>query len=157
MGEQRLAENPPAVIRLIKPRAVMGSSSPPFGLRTVTPYLVVEDVARLITFLSRVFGAVSRGEPNVRDDGSIQHAEVKIGDSVIMMGEPNNEFTSMPSMIYLYVADCDESYQKALAAGAVSVLEPALYPHGDRYGGVRDFAGNIWWIVTHIGIDTHDV
>ena len=135
----------------------MESSSSPFGLHTATPYLIVENVSGLIFFLHEVFGAVSRGEPKIREDGSIQHAEVRIGDSVIMMGEPTEEYPCMPSMIYLYVNDCDESYQKALDEGAVSVLEPSLYPHGDRYGGVRDFAGNISWIVTHVGIDSHDV
>lgn len=123
----------------------------PFGLHTVTPYLIVEDVSTLIQFVQRVFSAESRGDPRYREDGSVQHAEMKIGDSVIMMGEPMDEIGPMPATMYLYVSDCDATYKKALAAGGTVVLEPDNYPHGDRYGGVRDPVGNIWWIVTHIG------
>ncbi len=81
----------------------------------------------------------------------MKHAEVKIGDSVVMMGEPMDDMEQMPATLYLYVDDCDASYLKALAAGATSVLEPADYPHGDRYGGVKDCAGNVWWVTTHVG------
>ena len=129
----------------------MDSDSPPFGLHTATPYLIVNDVEILITFLADVFDATTRGQIKFRDDGSVQHAEILIGDSVIMLGEPTEEFSAMPSMIYLYVADSDSTFKKALVSGAISVLEPADYPHGDRYGGVRDLSGNIWWIVTHVG------
>ena len=128
----------------------------PFGLHTITPYLVVESVSTLIQFLQQVFAAESRGDPQYREDGSVKHAEVRIGDSVVMMGEPMDEIGPMPAMMYLYVNDCDATYEKALAAGATSVLKPDNYPHGDRYGGVKDPVGNIWWIVTHIGKQTSD-
>ncbi len=123
----------------------------PFGLHTITPYLVVEDVARLIQFLQDTFGANIRGDVHRRDDGSVKHAEMVIGDSVVMMGEPMDDMTPMPATLYLYVDDCDAAYANALTLGANKVLEPANYPHGDRYGGVQDPTGNIWWIVTHIG------
>ena len=123
----------------------------PFGLHTVTPYLITENVLLLIEFLEGVFETESRGEPQFREDGSVQHVELKIGNSVIMMGEPMGDIGPMPAMIYLYVDDCDVTYRKALDTGATSVLEPANYPHGDRYGGIKDPAGNIWWVVTHIG------
>ena len=123
----------------------------PFGLHTITPYLVVKSVSTLIQFLQQVFDAESRGDPQYREDGSVKHAEVRIGDSVVMMGEPMDEIGPMPAMMYLYVNDCDATYEKALAAGATPVLEPDNYPHGDRYGGVKDPVGNIWWIVTHVG------
>ena len=123
----------------------------PFGLHTITSYLIVEDVSALIQFLHRVFDAESRGDPRYREDGSVKHAEVKIGDSVVMMGEPMDEIGPMPAMMYIYVEDCDAVYKKALEAGATHVMEPENYPHGDRYGGVKDPVGNIWWIVTHIG------
>ena len=60
------------------------------------------------------------------------------------------------STIYLYVDDCDARYKAALEAGAVSVLEPDNYPHGDRYGAVKDPVGNIWWIATHLGTAPED-
>ena len=64
------------------------------------------------------------------------------------------QLMKMPAMMYVYVEDCDATFKTALAAGAVTVLEPDDYPHGDRYGGVKDPVGNIWWIVTHIGKQT---
>lgn len=129
----------------------MTNSKNPFGLHTITPYLVVDGIPTLIEFLRQVFGAELRGDPEYRDDGTVKHAEVKIGDSVVMMGEPTKDFGKMPASMYLYVDECNLTYQRALKAGATSILEPENYPHGDRYGGVKDPVGNIWWIVTHIG------
>ncbi len=129
----------------------MASPQNPFGLHTITPYLIVEDVATLIEFLQSVFNAELRGDIHYRDDGAVKHAEVQIGDSVVMMGEPMDAISAMPATLYLYVADCDATYDKAISVGATSVLEPDDYPHGDRYGGVKDTAGNIWWVVTHTG------
>ena len=125
----------------------------PFGLHTVTPYLVVHGVEPLLLFAQDVFGAELRGEPKYREDDSVQHVEIVIGDSVIMMGEPVGELPSLPASLYVYVDDCDATYARALAAGATAVLEPRVYPHGDRYGGVKDASGNLWWIVTHVGPD----
>ena len=135
----------------------MSDSQNPFGLHTITPYLIVNGVSTLIEFLRQVFGAELRGDPHYREDGSVKHAEVKIGDSVVMMGEPIDKIETMPAMMYLYVEDCDHTYKQALVAGATSVIEPDNYPHDDRYGGVKDPAGNIWWIVTHIGKETGKV
>ena len=123
----------------------------PFGLHTITPYLLTADVTRLVEFITAVFGGTLRGDIQFREDGSAQHAEVKIGDSVLMMGTPTDDLKTMPAGFYVYVDECDAVYQKALDFGAISVLEPNNFPHGDRYGGVKDFAGNLWWIVTHIG------
>lgn len=123
----------------------------PFGLHTITTYLIAKDVLKLINFLDEVFGAKLRGDIRYRDDNTVQHAEVKIGDSIIMLGEPMSDIEPMTSGMYIYVDDCDTAYHKALSLGAISVSEPANYPHGDRYGGVKDFAGNIWWVVTHVG------
>ena len=126
----------------------------PFGLHTITPYLIVENVERLINFIRNVFDGELRGEITYRSDKSIQHAEIKIGDSVIMMGEPSPivpEIKPMTCGMYLYVEHCDVVYEKAIKLGAHSISEPQDYPHGDRYAEIIDFAGNIWWIVTHIG------
>lgn len=125
------------------------SAQNPFGLHTVTPYLMLKNVEKLISFLQNVFNAEIRGELSKREDGSVQHAEIKIGDSVIMMGEPMEAFEANAVGLYVYVKDCDKVYQKALEEGAVSLMEPTVFPHGDKYGGVRDFAGNIWYMVTH--------
>ena len=112
---------------------------------TVTPYLVVDDVARLIAFITEAFGGRERIRLP-RADGSVMHAEVIIGDSIVMMGEPTGAIGVMRASIYLRVADADASYRRALAAGATSVGEPKDQLHaGERYGGVKDPCGNIWW------------
>lgn len=123
----------------------------PFGLHTVTPYLIVKDVERLILFLKEVFSGELRGDIHYRDDGSIKHAEIKIGDSVIMMGSPMEDVDSMSATLYTYVPDCDITYELALKKGATSVSPPENFPHGDRYGGIKDPTGNIFWVVTHQG------
>jgi len=115
----------------------------------ITPYLVVPGVARLIDFLKQVFDA-KETHRSAMPDGTVVHAEVRIGDSFVMMGEPQGDWKAMPGNIYIYVEDADATYRRALEAGATSLMEPADQFHGDRYGGVRDPFGNGWWIVTHI-------
>lgn len=125
------------------------STNLPAGYHTVTPYLVVDGVDRLLDFLKQVFGA----EETLRmpdADGVITHAEVRIGDSVVMMGDRRGEGSAMPAMLYVYVDDCDAIYHRALAAGATSVREPADQPYGDRSAGVRDAHGNEWWMATQL-------
>jgi uncharacterized glyoxalase superfamily protein PhnB len=121
----------------------------PEGHHTVTPYLVISGVAKLIEFVKQAFGAtevfVSR-----RPDGTIMHAEVKIGDSIVMMGEGGEGAKHFPGMLHLYMEDVDAVYRRAIQAGAKSVREPADQPYGDRTGGVEDAFGNQWWIATHI-------
>jgi PhnB protein len=121
----------------------------PEGHHTATPYLVVHGVKGVIEFLKRTFGAEESCPPMTRSDGSIMHAEVRIGDSRIMMGEPSERFEPMPAMIYVYVPDTDAVYERALAAGATSVMEPADQFYGDRNAGGKDRAGNLGWIGTH--------
>jgi len=84
-----------------------------------------------------------------RADGSIGHAEVRIGDSVIMLSDARDQWKPLQSAVYLYVPDTDVVYRRALEAGATSVMEPADQFYGDRNAGVQDPAGNFWWIGTH--------
>ena len=121
----------------------------PRGLRAITPYLFPEDPEKLIDFLKRAFGAEQTIRA-LRPDGKVMHAEVKIGDSSVMMGSPMGQFGPMTSSIYLYVKDCDAVYQQAILAGATSVFEPVDMNTGERYGAVKDPAGNIWWVATHV-------
>jgi uncharacterized glyoxalase superfamily protein PhnB len=121
----------------------------PDGYRTVTPYLIVRDVAGLIEFLGQAFGATERMRAP-RPDGSIMHAEVMIGDSLVMMGEPAGALPPMPGCLHLYVVDTDALYHLALQAGATSVQEPTNQFYGDRMACVRDPVGNQWWIATHV-------
>jgi uncharacterized glyoxalase superfamily protein PhnB len=120
----------------------------PDGFHTVTPYLIVPGVVTLIDFLQQAFDA----QPLIkmmRADDTVGHAEVKIGDSIVMMGEPMDDMPPMPGSLYLYVNDTDAVYQRALQAGATSIMAPADQFYGDRSAGVKDQAGNQWWIATH--------
>jgi uncharacterized glyoxalase superfamily protein PhnB len=78
------------------------------------------------------------------------HAEVEIGTSRVMMGEPTTGFPASPASLFLYVEDADERFARALAAGGTAIMPVATQPHGDRYGGVRDPSGNAWWVATHV-------
>ncbi len=122
----------------------------PDGYGAVTPYLVVEGVDELLAFLAEAFGAEEKCRLE-RPDGSIMHAEARIRGAAVMMGEPMGEFGPMPASNFLYVEDCDAVFAKAIAAGGVSVMEPTTMEHaGERYGGVKDPSGNIWWVATHL-------
>lgn len=120
----------------------------PDGYHSVTPHLTVPGVAKLIEFLKKAFDAKELGR-HATPDGGIMHAEVRIGDSVVMMGEPRSGGAPMPTMLYLYVPDIDAVYRRAVQAGGVSLMEPADQFYGDRKAGVRDPSGNQWWIATH--------
>jgi PhnB protein len=119
------------------------------GFHTVTPYLFADGSTRLIKFLREAFNAAVTMRKD-RPDGAVIHAEVRIGDSMVMLGEASPEIEPMPTSIYLYVPDCDAVYQQALTAGGISVLEVMNFPSGERYGGVKDPCGNVWWIATHV-------
>lgn len=121
----------------------------PEGFHSVTPYLTISGVPRLIEFLKQAFDAREE-HVSKTPNGTIMHAQLKIGDSMIMMGEAGGEWKPMPSSIYLYVPDADATYKRALQAGATSVMEPANQFYGDRHGGVKDPSGNLWWIATHV-------
>jgi len=120
----------------------------PDGYHSVTPYLIVRGVARLIDFLKQAFEATETIPRMTRPDGTIMHAEIRIGDSAVMLGEPMGEFQPMPGSLYLYVSDTDATYRRALQAGATSTMEPADQFYGDRNAGVKDPQGNTWWIAT---------
>jgi PhnB protein len=115
------------------------------GYRTATPYLGVQGAARLIDFMKDVFAAEETTRMQM-PDGSVGHAELKIGDSLIMTGDAGE----LKPMVLVYVPDVDATYDRALAAGAVSLREPADQPYGDRNAQVKDPLGNIWFIATHI-------
>ncbi len=120
----------------------------PAGYHTVTPYLTVMEPERLIEFLTQAFDG--QATEALKDaDGRIQHAEVRIGDSMLMIGGAREAAAVKPAVFYLYVPDTDALYQRALAAGGISLMEPADQFYGDRNAGVQDPLGNTWWIATH--------
>ncbi len=121
----------------------------PDGYHTITPYLTVSDLPRLLEFIKAAFGA-DVYEAMEDANGKVRHAEAKIGDSRVMMGQAREEWPARPAALYLYVEDADATYQAAIAAGAKSIMEPADQFYGDRNAGVEDPAGNQWWISTHV-------
>jgi uncharacterized glyoxalase superfamily protein PhnB len=122
----------------------------PEGHNAVCPYLLVGDVEALLAFLSEAFDAqeLSRWE---LADGTIKHAEVRIDDSVLMMGERPVTQATMTGSVHIYVPDVDTTFNKALSAGATAIVEPRDLPYGDRSGGIQDPEGNYWWIGTRLG------
>jgi PhnB protein len=121
----------------------------PQGLHNVNVYLHPLRAEPVINFLKRAFGGQELGR-YASPNGVIHHAEIRVGTSVVEMGEPQGPYPPMASMFYLYVPDCDAVYHRALAAGATSISEPADQPYGDRQAGVKDAFGNQWYIATHI-------
>ncbi|MHB1057161.1 MAG: VOC family protein [Rhodanobacter sp.] len=125
----------------------MTSAYKPDGHKAVSPYLLLADVPGMLDFLAAAFGAVERCRIQA-PDGSIKHAETQIDDSVVMMGERP---AGVACSTHVYVPDVDDTYRKAMAAGATSVAEPRDLPYGDRSAGFRDPQGNLWWVGTHLG------
>ena len=126
-----------------------GESYIPKGLHNVNVYLHPRRAEPLIAFLKRAFGAQEVAK-YASPDGVVHHAQIRIGDSVVEMGEAHDKYESMPAMFYLYVPNVDAVYRQTVAAGATSFQEPTDQPYGDRQAGVRDAFGNTWYIATHI-------
>ena len=120
------------------------TSFQPARLNTVNSYLMLKDVEEFIKFSQKIFSANLENKLH-RPNGKIMHAEIRIGDSVIMAGEPMGDFNAFPCSLYVYVQDCDTVYEKAIDYGCKSVMEPTTMKHsGERYGGVQDKNDNIW-------------
>jgi len=121
----------------------------PDGYTTVTPWLISRDTPRLIEYVTNAFGAVELGRLTGAD-GRVEHAEVRIGDAVVMMFDAAPGWPPTPGFLRLYVEDADDVYQRAVAAGGTSVTEVTHLLFGDRVGRVRDPLGNVWWIQARV-------
>jgi PhnB protein len=126
-----------------------GATYIPKGLNNVNAYLLPLRAEPVISFLKRAFGAQEVGK-YASPDGVVHHAEIRVGSSVVEMGEAQGKYAPMPTMFYLYVPDCDAVYRRAMAAGGSSISEPADQPYGDRTAAVKDAFGNQWYIATHV-------
>jgi PhnB protein len=126
-----------------------GESHVPKGLFSVNPYLHPRRAEPLISFLKRAFGAQEVAK-YASPDGVVHHAVIRVGDSVLEMGEAHGKYQPMEAMFYLYVPNMEAVYRQALAAGATSFQEPTDQPYGDRNAGVADTFGNKWYIATHV-------
>ncbi|MBM9489328.1 VOC family protein [Pseudomonas sp. R11F] len=127
----------------------------PEGFHSLTPYLGVEQAAEAIEFYKKAFNATQVMRLDM-PDGRVGHAELRIGDSPIMLGSPCDEspfgsprdgHTSVG--LHLYVADVDAQYQQAIAAGGIAVSDPKDQFYGDRTGTLRDPFGHVWFLATH--------
>ena len=115
----------------------------PSQYNRLMPYLIVPNAADFIAFMKEVFGA----EEQIvvpRSEGVIMHGELRIGDAVIMFADVTPEFGARPAGIFIYVDSVEDTYKKAMAAGAISVMEPMKQPYGFTCG-FKDMFGNDWW------------
>lgn len=115
----------------------------PNGRSTITPRIFTDDVAGLVGFLRSVFGA----EGELRSGAP---TEMRIGDSIVLIGDGGGAREAMPAFLYVYVENADETYQRAIAAGAESIESPTEMPYGDRRATLRDSWANVWQIATHL-------
>ncbi len=113
--------------------------------RTVTPYLVVSDADVELAFVKAAFGG-TEVSCDRRPDSTVMHAEVRIGDSLVMLGQAGGQWKPLSAALYLWVEDVDATYLKALQAGATSESKPEDKPYGHRNAGVVDQNGVTWWI-----------
>ena len=135
----------------------MGTKSIPEGYNSVTPVLAVDDANAAIEFWQRAFGAAERSRM-LGPDGKVAHAEIEIGDSVIMTSDqypqsstkPPKEVGAPTSAVFLYVEDVDSVVQDAVDAGAEITMPVEDMFWGDRFGQVRDPFGHVWQIATHV-------
>ena len=114
----------------------------PDGWHTVTPRIIVRDPENLITFIKHVFNGRGDFRPGLP-------AEIRIGDSVVMISDGGSLREPTPAFLYVYVEDADSTYSRAIAANAASIEAPADMPYGDRRATVKDQWGNTWQIATH--------
>jgi uncharacterized glyoxalase superfamily protein PhnB len=121
----------------------------PEGHNSVSPYLIVDGVSATIDFLKQALDAVELLRV-AAPDGRVMHAEVRIDDTVVMLGDCVESWPAVPSHVHVYVKDVDATYKRALAAGATSVQEPVKKQDVDKRGGVKDAGGTTWWIATKV-------
>ena len=130
---------------------VMAGQCKPKGYTSISPYIMVAGAQQLIDFLKRAFGATELRRYDM-PDGTVMHAELRIDDTVVMLADAGGNWPAFPVWLHLYLPDVDAAYRRALEAGGASVQEPVRREgEPDRRGGVKDPAGNTWWISTQVG------
>ncbi|MFF5147763.1 VOC family protein [Streptomyces sp. NPDC013157] len=125
------------------------ASASPEGYTTVAPWVVTDDTGAFLDFVSQAFGGAELGRVQT-EDGLIGHAEIRVGDTVVLAFDRRADWPAMPSLLRVFVAAADDSFTRALAAGATVVTPLADNAFGQRGGRVKDPFGNIWWVVAHV-------
>ena len=121
----------------------------PEGFSAVSPYLAVANVRSTIEFLKKAFDAEELSL-HAMPDGRIMNAILKIRGCTVFFGEVTEANKAWPAMLYMYVADVDAAFKKAVNAGGKTVMEPQDMYYGERSGAVEDPSGNQWWMASHI-------
>jgi PhnB protein len=137
-------------LRIVTREIMMAVAYRPEGYPDVSVYMMVEGAPRAIDFMREVLGGETLMRMD-REDGSIMHAAVRIGDSVVMLSDATPDYPAVPAWLHVYVPDVDASYARALEQGAVPMQAPSEKGDGDRRSGVTDPAGITWWLSTHVG------
>jgi PhnB protein len=135
----------------------MATKPIPEGYNTVTPYLAVDDAAQAIEYYKKAFGAKERARMET-PDGKIGHAEIEMGDSLVMLSDPFPQASTRPpkelggtsASVFMYVEDVDAVVRQAVDAGATITMEVADQFWGDRFGSIQDPFGHSWSIATHV-------
>jgi PhnB protein len=123
--------------------------STPAGYTTVAPWIVTDDTRALLQFITRVFEGVELAQVPL-EDGSIGHAEIRVGDTVLLAFDRREGWPHTPSLLRVFVADADAATAAAVAAGASLVTPPLTQAFGQRGSRIRDPFGNIWWITATV-------
>jgi uncharacterized glyoxalase superfamily protein PhnB len=121
----------------------------PTGYTTVAPWIVTDDTGALLDFIAAAFEGVELARVAV-EDGTIGHAEIRVGDTVLLAFDRRADWPVMPSLLRVFVPDADAAFERAVAAGARIVTPLSNSAWGDRGGRVRDPFGNIWWVMAHV-------
>jgi len=129
---------------------MMTNKHAPKGFQSATPYFTAADADKLIGFMKEAFDAELLNRA-LREDGSVGHAEVRIGDSIVEVSSGNDRFPPRANTLHLFVPDTDDCYARALQAGAISLYEPDDMPYGERSAGIEDPFGNHWYIASFSG------
>jgi len=133
--------------------ATKSASHMPPGFTAVTPYLTVEEPARLVDFAKAAFAAEEIRDQHLESsDGRLMHTAFRVEGCLIETGRADGQWKALPSGIHLYVRDADAAYSRALKAGGVSLHDVRDMGYGERSGAVRDPAGNHWYVATYTGL-----
>jgi PhnB protein len=132
------------------------SRTQPAGYTTVAPWIVTPDTGLLLDFIAAVFDGVESSRVRL-EDGTIGHAEIRVGDTVLLAFDQRPDWPAMPSLLRVFVADADATIERAATAGARVITAPATHAFGQRGGRVRDPFGNIWWISTVVEVVAPEV
>jgi uncharacterized glyoxalase superfamily protein PhnB len=125
------------------------AAAAPSGYTTVAPWVVTDDTGALLDFVAQAFGGEELGRVPT-EDGLIGHGEIRVGDTVVLAFDRHADWPVIPSLLRVFVADADEAFARAVAAGGHVVTPVADDAFGQRGGRIKDPFGNIWWVVSRV-------